>query len=121
MNSVIDIDSPDGERVQGHLKIFSVIRILLHAAQRSAQELPLVEKQSLDSYPATGGKRMLLSGHNFLPDSKVMFVEKAQGESDEPSHIPLPFLLTRSSILFFSVLHPSPLLSLSAPPVSPSK
>ncbi|XP_066508792.1 nuclear factor of activated T-cells, cytoplasmic 1-like [Hoplias malabaricus] len=50
----------------------------IECSQRSAQELPLVEKQSLDSYPATGGKRMLLSGHNFLPDSKVMFVEKAQ-------------------------------------------
>ncbi|KAL2084636.1 hypothetical protein ACEWY4_020154 [Coilia grayii] len=50
----------------------------IECSQRSAQELPLVEKQSLDSYPATGGKRMLLSGHNFLPDSKVVFVEKAQ-------------------------------------------
>lgn len=49
-------------------------------AQRSAQELPLVEKQSLDSYPASGGKMMLLSGLNFLPDSKVVFVEKAQGK-----------------------------------------
>ncbi|XP_028835299.1 nuclear factor of activated T-cells, cytoplasmic 1-like isoform X2 [Denticeps clupeoides] len=50
----------------------------IECSQRSAQELPLVDKQSLDSYPATGGKRMLLSGHNFLPDSKVVFVEKAQ-------------------------------------------
>ncbi|XP_041963526.1 nuclear factor of activated T-cells, cytoplasmic 1-like isoform X1 [Alosa sapidissima] len=50
----------------------------IECSQRSAQELPLVEKQSLDSYPATGGKRVLLSGHNFLPDSKVVFVEKAQ-------------------------------------------
>lgn len=52
----------------------------LSVAQRSAQELPLVEKQSVDSYPATGGKMMLLSGLNFLPESKVMFVEKAQGK-----------------------------------------
>ncbi|KAM9851731.1 nuclear factor of activated T-cells, cytoplasmic 1-like [Aulostomus maculatus] len=50
----------------------------IECSQRSAQELPLVEKQSLDSYPATGGKMMLLSGLNFLPDSKVVFVEKAQ-------------------------------------------
>lgn len=57
-----------------------MIHIFCPAAQRSAQELPLVEKQSLDSYPASGGKRMLLSGHNFLPESKVMFVEKAQGK-----------------------------------------
>ncbi|KAF6739841.1 Nuclear factor of activated T-cells, cytoplasmic 1 [Oryzias melastigma] len=50
----------------------------IECSQRSAQELPLVEKQSLDSYPATGGKMMLLSGLNFLPESKVVFVEKAQ-------------------------------------------
>eukprot|EP00066_Takifugu_rubripes_P014403 XP_011603669.1 PREDICTED: nuclear factor of activated T-cells, cytoplasmic 1-like isoform X4 [Takifugu rubripes] len=50
----------------------------IECSQRSAQELPLVEKQSLDSYPASGGKMMLLSGLNFLPDSKVVFVEKAQ-------------------------------------------
>ncbi|XP_056142946.1 nuclear factor of activated T-cells, cytoplasmic 1-like [Lampris incognitus] len=50
----------------------------IECSQRSAQELPLVEKQGLDSYPATGGKKMLLNGLNFLLDSKVVFVEKAQ-------------------------------------------
>ena len=50
-------------------------------AQRSAQELPLVEKQSAASGPVLGGKRMVLSGHNFLQDSKVIFVEKAPGIS----------------------------------------
>ncbi|KAK2844203.1 hypothetical protein Q5P01_010862 [Channa striata] len=50
----------------------------IECSQRSAQELPLVEKQSVDSYPATGGKMMLLSGLNFLPDSKVVFIEKTQ-------------------------------------------
>ncbi|KAJ8411586.1 hypothetical protein AAFF_G00163940 [Aldrovandia affinis] len=50
----------------------------IECSQRSAQELPLVEKQSVDSSPATGGKTLVLSGHNFLPDSKVVFVEKAQ-------------------------------------------
>ncbi|XP_029778613.1 nuclear factor of activated T-cells, cytoplasmic 1, partial [Suricata suricatta] len=49
----------------------------IHAAQRSAQELPLVEKQSAASCPVLGGKKMVLSGHNFLQDSKVIFVEKA--------------------------------------------
>lgn len=61
-------------------------------AQRSAQELPLVEKQSVDSYPATGGKMMLLSGLNFVPDSKVVFVEKAQGKLESSDHVlPLSF------------------------------
>ncbi|EAW66621.1 nuclear factor of activated T cells 1 [Homo sapiens] len=49
----------------------------IECSQRSAQELPLVEKQSTDSYPVVGGKKMVLSGHNFLQDSKVIFVEKA--------------------------------------------
>ncbi|XP_004861975.1 nuclear factor of activated T-cells, cytoplasmic 1 isoform X4 [Heterocephalus glaber] len=49
----------------------------IECSQRSAQELPLVEKQSTDSYPVIGGKKMILSGHNFLQDSKVIFVEKA--------------------------------------------
>ncbi|XP_054439773.1 nuclear factor of activated T-cells, cytoplasmic 1 isoform X3 [Pteronotus mesoamericanus] len=49
----------------------------IECSQRSAQELPLVEKQSVASCPALGGKRMVLSGHNFLQDSKVIFVEKA--------------------------------------------
>uniref|UniRef100_A0A480NI58 Nuclear factor of activated T-cells, cytoplasmic 1 n=3 Tax=Sus scrofa TaxID=9823 RepID=A0A480NI58_PIG len=49
----------------------------IECSQRSAQELPLVEKQSAASCPVLGGKRMVLTGHNFLQDSKVVFVEKA--------------------------------------------
>ncbi|KAG2465210.1 NFAC1 factor, partial [Polypterus senegalus] len=49
----------------------------IECSQRSAQELPLVEKQTLDSFAVTGGKKMVLNGHNFLSDSKVIFVEKA--------------------------------------------
>lgn len=71
-----------------------------------------MEKQSLDSYPASGGKRMLLSGHNFLPESKVMFVEKAQGKpklvfSHSAFLISLPF----ASSLALVFLLPSPLLA----------
>ncbi|KAG8133396.1 hypothetical protein E2320_011175, partial [Naja naja] len=43
----------------------------------NTKELPLVEKQSTDSYHVMGGKKIILSGHNFLQDSKVIFVEKA--------------------------------------------
>ncbi|TKS88731.1 Nuclear factor of activated T-cells, cytoplasmic 1 [Collichthys lucidus] len=50
----------------------------IECSQRSAQELPLVDKQSLETCPAPGGERMLLDGHNFQHDSKVVFVEKAQ-------------------------------------------
>ncbi|XP_056377359.1 nuclear factor of activated T-cells, cytoplasmic 1 isoform X5 [Hyla sarda] len=51
----------------------------IECSQRSAQELPLVEKQSIDSFPVTGGKKMIVTGHNFHQDSKVIFVEKAPG------------------------------------------
>ncbi|MFT7816307.1 nuclear factor of activated T-cells, cytoplasmic 1-like isoform X2 [Arapaima gigas] len=62
----------------------------IECSQRSAQELPLVEKQSVDTYPATGGKKMLLTGHNFQLDSKVVFVEKGQGKL--PPGRPFPHL-----------------------------
>lgn len=70
-----------GESCKGFCVSHTVLKCLCSpsTAQRSAQELPLVEKQSIDSYSATGGKMMLLSGLNFLHDSKVVFVEKAQG------------------------------------------
>lgn len=47
-----------------------------------------MEKQSAASCPVRGGKMMVLSGHNFLQDSKVIFVEKAPGTSltDGPGH-----------------------------------
>lgn len=80
---------------------------LFQTAQRSAQELPLVEKQSMDSYPATGGKMILLSGLNFLPESKVVFVEKAQGKLPSPkpiyclANISFKCLLSFSSLVAF--------------------
>ncbi|KAM9738315.1 LOW QUALITY PROTEIN: nuclear factor of activated T-cells, cytoplasmic 1-like [Menidia menidia] len=49
----------------------------IECSQRSAQELPLVDSQSLETSPPSGGGRMLLDGHNFQHDSKVLFVEKA--------------------------------------------
>ncbi|XP_029591800.1 nuclear factor of activated T-cells, cytoplasmic 1-like [Salmo trutta] len=50
----------------------------MECSQRSAQELPLVDKQTLQTCPAAGGEKMLLSGHNFQHDSKVVFMEEAQ-------------------------------------------
>ncbi|KAI4893499.1 hypothetical protein NFI96_006725 [Prochilodus magdalenae] len=62
----------------------------IECSQRSAQELPLVDRQSMESCPASGGERMVLSGHNFQPDSKVVFVEKAQDggiSESSPSYV----------------------------------
>ncbi|XP_064409593.1 nuclear factor of activated T-cells, cytoplasmic 1 isoform X3 [Latimeria chalumnae] len=69
----VHIPQPNGRTIS-----LQVASNPIECSQRSAQELPLVEKQNLDSFPVTGGQTMILTGHNFLPDSKVIFVEKAQ-------------------------------------------
>ncbi|KAM4725611.1 nuclear factor of activated T-cells, cytoplasmic 1 isoform 2-T2 [Anableps anableps] len=67
------INQPNGRTVS-----LQVASNPIECSQRSAQELPLVDKQSLETCPAPGGERMILDGHNFQHDSKVVFVEKAQ-------------------------------------------
>lgn len=49
-------------------------------AQRSAHELPMVEKQDMDRCSVLGGQQMILTGQNFSADSKVIFTEKTHGE-----------------------------------------
>lgn len=56
-----------------------------------------MEKQSLSSCPVLGGKKMVLSGHNFLQDSKVVFVEKAPGIFLRRGHCVAPGLGTGGS------------------------
>lgn len=72
-------DAPAAQAVEQLRGWGSHAHVPVPTAQRSAQELPLVEKQSAASCPVLGGKRMVLTGHNFLQDSKVVFVEKAPG------------------------------------------
>uniref|UniRef100_A0A1A7XST9 Nuclear factor of activated T-cells, cytoplasmic, calcineurin-dependent 3 n=2 Tax=Iconisemion striatum TaxID=60296 RepID=A0A1A7XST9_9TELE len=50
--------------------------IPVECSQRSAQELPQVEKSSLTSCLVSGGEEMAITGSNFFPESKVIFVEK---------------------------------------------
>ncbi|XP_078139894.1 nuclear factor of activated T-cells, cytoplasmic 2 isoform X2 [Centroberyx gerrardi] len=50
----------------------------IECSQRSAQELPAVERQDLDRCSVLGGQQMVLTGQNFTSDSKVMFSEKTQ-------------------------------------------
>lgn len=50
------------------------------AAQRSAQELPQVEAYSPSACSVRGGEELVLTGSNFLPDSKVVFIERGPGE-----------------------------------------
>ncbi|XP_078396039.1 nuclear factor of activated T-cells, cytoplasmic 1 isoform X3 [Cetorhinus maximus] len=68
----VHIPQPNGRTVS-----LQVSSNPIECSQRSAQELPLIEKQSIDRYPVIGGKMMILNGHNFLAESKVIFVEKA--------------------------------------------
>ncbi|KAJ8401367.1 hypothetical protein AAFF_G00385980 [Aldrovandia affinis] len=48
----------------------------IECSQRSAHELPMVEKQDIDSCSVLGGQQMILTGQNFTSESKVVFSEK---------------------------------------------
>ncbi|CDQ59429.1 unnamed protein product [Oncorhynchus mykiss] len=52
----------------------------IECSQRSAHELPMVDKQDMDSCSVLGGQQMILTGQNFSSDSKVIFMEKTHGE-----------------------------------------
>lgn len=59
------------------------IFFLFSTAQRSAQELPVIESVSLTSCSVEGGEELLLSGSNFLPISRVLFMERGTGKGLE--------------------------------------
>ncbi|XP_057637441.1 nuclear factor of activated T-cells, cytoplasmic 2 isoform X1 [Chionomys nivalis] len=48
----------------------------IECSQRSAHELPMVERQDVDSCLVYGGQQMILTGQNFTAESKVVFMEK---------------------------------------------
>ncbi|KAK0148182.1 Nuclear factor of activated T-cells, cytoplasmic 2 [Merluccius polli] len=48
----------------------------IECSQRSAHELPMVEKQDMDGCSVLGGQQMILTGQNFSSDSRVIFMEK---------------------------------------------
>ncbi|KAM4614517.1 nuclear factor of activated T-cells, cytoplasmic 3 isoform 2-T2 [Discoglossus pictus] len=52
--------------------------IPIECSQRSAQELPQVEKYNMNSCSVNGGLEMVITGSNFMPESKVIFLEKGQ-------------------------------------------
>ncbi|XP_029464453.1 nuclear factor of activated T-cells, cytoplasmic 3 isoform X2 [Rhinatrema bivittatum] len=52
--------------------------IPVECSQRSAQELPQIEKYNINSCSVNGGFEMVVMGSNFLPDSKIIFSEKGQ-------------------------------------------
>uniref|UniRef100_UPI0035901624 nuclear factor of activated T-cells, cytoplasmic 1-like isoform X2 n=1 Tax=Myxine glutinosa TaxID=7769 RepID=UPI0035901624 len=50
--------------------------IPIECSQRSAQELPLLERISITTCSVMGGESLVLYGSNFLPGSKVVFSQK---------------------------------------------
>uniref|UniRef100_A0A2K5IN20 RHD domain-containing protein n=1 Tax=Colobus angolensis palliatus TaxID=336983 RepID=A0A2K5IN20_COLAP len=63
---------------QGGGKVVSVqaASVPIECSQRSAQELPQVEAYSPSACSVRGGEELVLTGSNFLPDSKVVFIER---------------------------------------------
>ncbi|KAM6176733.1 LOW QUALITY PROTEIN: nuclear factor of activated T-cells, cytoplasmic 3 [Erethizon dorsatum] len=62
----------------GKVLSLQIASIPVECSQRSAQELPHIEKYSLSSCPVNGGHEMIVTGSNFLPESKIIFLEKGQ-------------------------------------------
>uniref|UniRef100_A0A8C2ZGB6 Nuclear factor of activated T cells 2 n=1 Tax=Cyclopterus lumpus TaxID=8103 RepID=A0A8C2ZGB6_CYCLU len=69
----VHIPQPGGQHVS-----LQVASHPIECSQRSAHELPMVEKQDMDSCSVLGGQQMILTGQNFSSDSKVIFLEKTQ-------------------------------------------
>ncbi|XP_060930931.1 nuclear factor of activated T-cells, cytoplasmic 2 [Limanda limanda] len=69
----VHIAQPGGQHVS-----LQVASHPIECSQRSAHELPMVEKQDMDSCSVLGGQQMILTGQNFSSDSKVIFTEKTQ-------------------------------------------
>lgn len=63
-------------QASGKVLSLQAASIPVECSQRSAQELPQVEKSSLTSCLVSGGEEMLITGSNFFSESKVIFLEK---------------------------------------------
>ncbi|KAM6977416.1 nuclear factor of activated T-cells, cytoplasmic 2 [Aplochiton taeniatus] len=67
----VHVPQPGGQHVS-----LQVTSHPIECSQRSAHELPMVEKQDTESCSSLGGQQMILTGQNFSSDSKVVFIEK---------------------------------------------
>uniref|UniRef100_A0A3B4FF70 Nuclear factor of activated T-cells, cytoplasmic 2-like n=1 Tax=Pundamilia nyererei TaxID=303518 RepID=A0A3B4FF70_9CICH len=86
----------------GHLMSLQVASHPIECSQRSAQELPAVERQDLDQCSVLGGQQMVLTGQNFTSDSKVIFSEKTQGEEKKRNIIAADNLKPFQSTLIYT-------------------
>ncbi|XP_041946322.1 nuclear factor of activated T-cells, cytoplasmic 4 isoform X2 [Alosa sapidissima] len=74
----------------GRVLALQVASLPIECSQRSAQELPVVESASLASCSVEGGEELLLGGSNFLPTSRVLFMERGSDgklQWEEEAHI----------------------------------
>ncbi|TKS79453.1 Nuclear factor of activated T-cells, cytoplasmic 4 [Collichthys lucidus] len=74
----------------GRVLALQVASLPIECSQRSAQELPVIESVSLTSCSVEGGEELLLSGSNFLPISRVLFMERGTDgklQWEEEAHV----------------------------------
>ncbi|KAI1901197.1 hypothetical protein AGOR_G00031820 [Albula goreensis] len=60
----------------GRVLALQVASLPIECSQRSAQELPVVESISQSACSVEGGEEILLCGANYLPTSRVLFMER---------------------------------------------
>ncbi|KAI4809427.1 hypothetical protein KUCAC02_018308, partial [Chaenocephalus aceratus] len=74
----------------GRVLALQTASLAIECSQRSAQELPVIETISLTSCCVEGGEELLLSGSNFLPISRVLFMERGTDgklQWEEEAHV----------------------------------
>ncbi|XP_026876668.2 nuclear factor of activated T-cells, cytoplasmic 4 [Electrophorus electricus] len=74
----------------GRVLALQVASLPIECSQRSAQELPIVESISLTSCSVDGGEELLVGGTNFLPTSRVFFMERGSDgklQWEEEAHV----------------------------------
>ncbi|KAM9458636.1 nuclear factor of activated T-cells, cytoplasmic 4 isoform 2-T2 [Salvelinus alpinus] len=74
----------------GRMLALQVTSVPIECSQRSAQELPVVESVSVTSCSVEGGEELLLGGSNFLPMSRVLFMERGTDgklQWEEEAHV----------------------------------
>ncbi|XP_035238575.1 nuclear factor of activated T-cells, cytoplasmic 2 isoform X2 [Anguilla anguilla] len=95
----VHIPQPGGQHVS-----LQVASHPIECSQRSAHELPMVEKQDVDSCSALGGQQMILTGQNFTSDSKVVFTEKTHdGQQIWEAEATVDKDKSQSSMLFVEI------------------
>ncbi|XP_063815044.1 nuclear factor of activated T-cells, cytoplasmic 2 isoform X2 [Pseudophryne corroboree] len=88
----------------GRIVSLQVASSPIECSQRSAHELPLVERQDIDSCLVYGGQQMILTGQNFTAESKVVFTEKtSDGQQIWEMEATVDKDKSQSSMLFVEV------------------